>query len=188
MKRSLMVLFFVVIASSAWGQHMAVKTNTLGWAAGVTTNLGVEVALAPKLTLDLDGYYNPFVWNDPSDDFAKISTQCWVGQPELRFWPCRKFFRSFIGIHTLYSEYNCGVNYYDYNGFAYGAGLSYGYDFVISKRWRLELNIGAGWRHSEYDYSDRHHDYTGDVIMYDPVCEDVFTITRAGINFTFILF
>jgi hypothetical protein len=41
----------------------AIKTNALYWATS-TPNLGIEVGLAKKLTLDISGNYNPWKFGD----------------------------------------------------------------------------------------------------------------------------
>jgi hypothetical protein len=37
------------------------------------------------------------------------------------------------------------------DGWAVGAGITYGYQFLISSRWNLELTAGLGWWYSKYD-------------------------------------
>lgn len=37
-----------------------------------------------------------------------------------------------------------------YEGWAVMAGFSYGYSWVLGKRWNLEATVGAGWVHAEY--------------------------------------
>ena len=66
----------------------AIKTNALYWATS-TPNLGFEVGLAKKITLDVSGNYNP--WKFGNDRQIKH----WLVQPELRYWLCeqRKFLR-----------------------------------------------------------------------------------------------
>ena len=43
--------------------QFAIKTNALYWATS-TPNLGIEVGLAKKLTLDISGNYNPWKFGD----------------------------------------------------------------------------------------------------------------------------
>lgn len=38
-----------------------------------------------------------------------------------------------------------------YEGFLYGAGLSYGYQWVVGRRWNIEAMLGVGYIRSEYD-------------------------------------
>ena len=38
-----------------------------------------------------------------------------------------------------------------YQGNLYGAGLSYGYQWLLSSRWSMEAVIGVGWAHLDND-------------------------------------
>ena len=94
--RKKVILLLCVVGLSvqaAFAQDVALKTNTLYWAAA-TPNLGLEVGLAPKWTLDLGATYKPFNIND--DDYARF----WFAQPEARYWFCEKFEGHFVGLHA----------------------------------------------------------------------------------------
>ena len=70
------------------GQRVAVKTNLLVDAT-TTFNLGVELALHPKWTLDISGSYNPWTFRD------NRKWQHWLVQPEARYWFCQKMSGNF---------------------------------------------------------------------------------------------
>ena len=145
-------------------QDFALKTNVL-YDATATINLGAEVGLAPKWTFDLSGNYNPFVM--PGGKLWKHA----MAQPEFRYWFCESFQGHFIGISGKYTQFNVGGIYvpkvfhkvessgYFLNdllnarseGWAVGAGLTYGYAWPISRRWNMEFTIGAGWWYTQYD-------------------------------------
>ena len=118
----------------------AIKTNALYWATS-TPNLGIEVGLAKKLTLDISGNYNPWKFGDDRQ------IKHWLVQPELRYWLCERFNGSFFGLHGHYGEMNVsnlnifGMGHDRYDGNLYGAGISYGYQWIISKRWSMEATI-----------------------------------------------
>ena len=38
-----------------------------------------------------------------------------------------------------------------YDGSLYGVGISYGYQWIISKRWSMEATIGVGYARLKYD-------------------------------------
>lgn len=128
----------------------AIKTNALYWAT-TTPNLGLEVALAKKLTLDVSGNYNPWKFSDDK------KLKHWLVQPELRYWLCERFNGSFFGLHGHYAEYNVsnldlfGMGDYRYEGNLYGAGISYGYHWILKHRWSMEATIGAGYARLKYD-------------------------------------
>jgi hypothetical protein len=149
MKRTLLLTLFVLcsVVYAGHAQKLAVKVNGLGLGtfAGAgqwspTPNLGVEAALWPRLTVDIDGYLNPFTYSDNK------GTQFWAVQPELRFWLCNKFNGHFLGLHGQYAEYDkFGAKTYLYDGNFWGVGLSYGYVLPLAERWKLEFNLGVGY-------------------------------------------
>lgn len=152
--------FLLVFATCAFSQvqsgtktylpKFALKTNTLYWAT-TTPNLGFEVGLAPKMTLDVSGNYNPFKFSD------NRQLKHWLVQPELRYWLCERFNGSFFGLHGHYGEVNVsnldifGMGDYRYDGKVYGAGISYGYQWILNNRWSMEATIGVGYARLDYD-------------------------------------
>lgn len=127
----------------------AVKTNALYWAT-TTPNLGIEFAVGRKHTIDISGNYNPFSFSDKK-------FKHWFVQPEYRYWFCDRFYRHFIGIHAHVGEFNvCNIKllnteHYRYQGTFYGAGISYGYHWILGNHWSLETSIGIGYARIDYD-------------------------------------
>lgn len=128
----------------------ALKTNALYWAT-TTPNLGIEFGLAPKMTMDISANYNP--WKFSRDRQLKH----WLIQPELRYWLCERFNGSFFGLHGFYADVDVsnlnvfGMGHYRYDGKVYGGGISYGYQWIIGKRWSMEAVIGVGYARLDYD-------------------------------------
>ena len=100
MKRSL-ILLMLLVSISLSAQDLAVKTNLL-YDATATVNLGVEVGLSPKWTLDLSGNYNGWTFNENK------KWKHWMAQPEARYWFCERFNGHFLGAHLLGGQYNVG--------------------------------------------------------------------------------
>lgn len=192
MKKFLMVIA-LLIPSLAFGQKVGIKTNLL-YDATSTINLGVEVALTQRLTLDISGNYNGWTFADNK----KI--QHWMVQPELRFWPCSSFNGHFVALHGLGGEFDLEKTKIPFLidpeltcahrnvGYYYGAGIGYGYHFILGKRWSLEAEVGAGWIHTEYDR------YTRDLpaINVGPeleghLSENYFGITKVALTLIFMI-
>ena len=125
-----------LLASSLfmYGQ-VAVKTNVAIDAVAIP-NLGVEVGLSKKLTVDIPFYYNPWKYSD--NKMLKLV----MVQPELRYWLCDKFNGHFFGFHLMGGAYNTtGIDLpfspfddlkdFRYKGHFYGGGVS----SVISLCW-----------------------------------------------------
>ena len=142
------IFLCLFVCTSAFSQEIVFKTNTLYWAA-LTPNVGVEVGLSDKTTLELNGMMNLFVLNDNKKiNFLAV-------QPEYRYWFCQSFIQHFVGLHLHYANYNAGLKQYRYNGNLFGAGVSYGYDWYLSPRWNLEATLGIGYAYMDHEVYDR---------------------------------
>ena len=154
-----MLSIFAICSVSA--QDWALKTN-LGYDATASINLGVEVALAKRWTLDLSGNYNPFTINKDTN----MKWKHWFAQPEARYWFCHKFGGHFLAMHLWGGQYNVGnvdfvpkmfgTNFpnladYRYEGYFAGAGIGYGYAWMLGNHWNLELEAAFGAAHTWYD-------------------------------------
>ena len=167
MKRFLIIAVFALVASmgSASAQKVAIKTNALYWATA-TPNVGMEFAMADRWTFELEGGYNPWTLNSENN----MKVKHWLVSPEVRYWFCESFLGHFIGINANYSQFNgaghpllpvffnlssdvpeTDLRTSRIEGWAAGAGLTYGYAFPIARRWNLELTGGFGIWYSEYD-------------------------------------
>ena len=138
------ILLFFCMPLFVWGQKVAVKTNLAYWAT-TTMNIGGEFALAPRQTLDATISYNPFYFR------KNKKIMHWAVQPEWRYWPCRRLMGHFIGIHVHGGKYNGGLKKYRYDGWFAGGGISYGYQWILNKRWSMEAEIGVGYARIDYD-------------------------------------
>jgi len=170
----------VCTCQNASAQDVALKTNALA-DAFLNANLGIEIGLAPKWTLDITGEYNGW----------KLSHgrrwKHWAAQPEARYWFCDRFAGHFIGIHAHGGQYNIGgidgkINFLGtdarrlkdtrYQGWFVGGGIAYGYAWILGKHWNLEAEIGIGYSYTRYDRfkctgcgkkieTDKPHNYVG---------------------------
>lgn len=140
-------------------QDVALKTNLL-YDAALSPTLGIEVGLAPKWSVDVSGTLN----NWPIKDHR---WKQWMVQPEGRYWFCQRFAGHFLGVHALGGQYNFGnINFGGNNflgtnlkqledhrlqGWFVGAGIAYGYSWILDRHWNLEAEIGLGWVYTRYD-------------------------------------
>lgn len=151
MKHIVNIFFLCIVTLSLSGQNMGLKTNVL-YNATTTFSLGAEIGLGKKTSLDLSGAYNPWEFSETK------RMKLWMVQPEFRYWFCEKFNGHFVGLHAHVGQYNIsGINIsdnlkdYNYQGDFYGAGLSYGYQWILSDRWGIEASLGLGYAHFKYD-------------------------------------
>ena len=100
-KVSILIVLVLGCFIESKAQKVALKSNLL-YDATTTMNLGLEFGLARKWTLDVPVSYNP--WKP--DNGRRL--RHWGIQPEVRYWFCEKFRRTFIGVHGHYADFNVG--------------------------------------------------------------------------------
>jgi len=162
MKRSTFIVILLAIFSLALprearaGDDVALKTNLL-YDVALSPNLGIEFGLAPKWSLDVSGNIN--AWTVDGRRWRH-----WLVQPEARYWLCERFQGHFFGLHAIGGQFNVGNigngwrllgfrNLHDrrYEGWMAGAGIAYGYAWVLNKHWNLEAELGLGWLYTRSD-------------------------------------
>ncbi len=178
---SLMLALMATLCSlTAHAQQFGIKTNLL-YDATATVNLGAELRVAPRWSIDLSGNLN--AW-----DINNHKWKHWLVQPEARYWFCDATAGHFLAAHLLGGMYNVGnVNLGNlkflgtdfshtkdrrYQGWGVGAGVGYGYSWILGKHWNIEAELGIGWIYTRFDVypcaecgtklaSDRVHNYFG---------------------------
>ena len=146
----LSIIFLLSSIPDLRGQQSALKTNVLYWAT-TTPNGGVELGLGRRFSVDLWGAYNAWKFSN------EMKLNLYLVQPEIRFWPCRKFEGHFVGVHGHYGHFNIGLIPFIsglrdnvLRGDLYGGGLSYGYHWAFGDRWGLEALLGCGYVSMKY--------------------------------------
>lgn len=159
-------------------QDVNIKTNLLADIA-LSPNLGVEVGLKPHWSIDLTGQMNLWTINDHK-------WKHWFVAPEARYWFCEYFAKHFMGLHLIGGQYNFGniknhINFlgtnltpltdHRFQGTGLGAGISYGYDFLLTRHLNIEFEIGIGYIYTWFDeyecancgkkIGSGHHNYVG---------------------------
>ena len=179
MKRIFLLLLFALPAAFAQAQKAGIKSN-LFYDALATVSVGAEIGLTPHWTLDISGSYKGWT-------IQGRRTKHWLIQPEARYWLRSCFSGHFLGIHLIGGQYNMGnfsANFHflgsdfrplksnRYQGWGAGAGIAYGYAWILGKHWSIEGEIGLGFVYTRYDVfecagcgkrteNDRAHHYAG---------------------------
>ena len=157
-KAILLVAFLLV--SSSFNQvsaQLALKTNLL-YDATTTPNLGLELGIGKKHSMQLFYGLNP--WEFDGDNGGKYFKH-WMLSPEFRYWFCHRFQGSFLGVHALGGEFNAAnvelpfglykeLRDHRFEGWYAGAGITYGYQWVLSRHWNFEAAVGVGAIYAEY--------------------------------------
>lgn len=181
MIRKLIFTAIISVASAipALSQNLALKSNLLTDAL-LSPNLGLEVGLAPKWSLDITGETN--LWTIDGHKWKH-----WLVQPEARYWFCERFAGHFVGVHAIGGQYNFGnlgininmlgsdfreLRHKRFQGWGAGAGVAYGYAWPVARHFNIEAEVGIGWIYTRYDSfpcaecgrkidEDKAHNYVG---------------------------
>lgn len=190
MKKVVITIFTLCVGFFfASAQRAGIKTNLAHWAVAATPNASVEVALNQHYTLDIYGALNAIDFSG----YRKFKHR--LVQPELRYWKETAFEGHYFGLHALAADFNVGgfdwpvgrlKNIKDnrYEGTAFGAGLSYGYQWQLHPAWRLEAAIGAGYARLNYDVYKCVK--CGETTNTD-VKENYFGVTKAAVAIVFVI-
>lgn len=150
--RSIVLLFAAVaFCVSAAAQKVALKNNLLmdGMAS---PNLGLEFRTGASTSVDIPASLNLWSFGE-GKKFKHVAVQ-----PEFRWWSCQPFAGHFWGLHAHYASYNVGgigpfstIEDNRYDGWLAGAGISYGYNWILAPRWSIEASVGVGYAYFSYD-------------------------------------
>lgn len=192
------VYLIIMLASIVSNAQIAVKTNLL-YDATTTPNIGAEMRVAEKSTVNLVYGINP--WTFDSDSHGERKVKHWVLMPEYRWWTCLPYNGHFFGVHALAGQFNAAnvdlpipgaffsganitreVRDSRFQGTFAGVGATYGYQWILSRHWNIEAEIGVGYGHVWYDR------YTCGVCATktDAGQTNYLGITKLGLSFLYI--
>lgn len=150
----LLLLFSAApVRSQDYRPTVSVKSNLLYDATG-TFNLGAEFRLGNRMSLEVPLNWNPWQFS------GNRKWKHFMVQPEVRLWTEETFAGHFFGLHAHYAYHNVGnlpkpfsenMRQNRYQGWALGAGLSYGYRWNFNHQWGLEATAGVGYAYLDYD-------------------------------------
>lgn len=158
-----------------FAQNSGIKTNGLFWLT-TTQNIGLEFAIGPKTTIELQAAYNPWTFRDNK------KMRFWLAQPEIRYWFCERLEGHFMGVHLHGAQFFGGFKDQRYDGYLAGGGITYGYDWILSAHWNIEALIGIGYARLWYDKSQRIYCEK----CKTPVRENYFGPTRLALSLIYL--
>ncbi len=154
----ILISLFTLTPMLSQGQ-VAIKTNVPFVLAG-TPNLGVEVTLGNKFAINVDGMWMPYLFKKSQSVLRAFQTSA-----DLRYYINPKYYHTnnlfdgfYLGPYAMYANYNVGFNKVDpiednsrYVGWGLSAGVTIGYKIYLSRRFRLDFNLGVGYAHLQHD-------------------------------------
>ena len=189
--KCLLTILVCMMGVFGYAQKWVVKSNLL-YDVTTTMNVAAEVSLSPKWTFDMSANWNPWDFS-ANKKWKQLSFQ-----PEVRYWFCETFNGRFVGAHLLGGIYNMGnwntgftflgtdfgqLQDYRFEGWMLGAGIAYGYQWLLSRHWSLEAEIGIGYVYSRYDKYECPH--CGDLLEENKP-HNYFGPTKAAINLIYV--
>lgn len=131
------LLFALATGATASAQYTTVRTNVLGLATG-TVNVGVDVAVADKWSVDVSGYWNLISTERLQFNVLRRNCRC---TPLAFRTACRTVLRHTCdGGKIPRSAIPAGVTMAGREG----PGASVGYCWWLSRRWNFSLEGGLG--------------------------------------------
>ena len=160
MKRTIriLVLGLVLVLAAPAVKAQAIKTNVPLLLVG-TPNVGMEFTVSQQFTTNLDILWMPYMFKKHEEVLRAL-----VGSADLRYYVKPRYYYTnnmydgfYLGPYVEAGNFNIGFwrgeerESYRYKGWGISAGLSLGYKFYLSKRFRLDLNLGLWYAHLQYD-------------------------------------
>lgn len=165
-------LLLLCAAQPLRAQRVALKSNAL-YDLTLSPNLGLELRLARRTTLNLE-FTGSVLRKNPvllGNGLRHVQFA-----PEVRWWlDGHPFQHHFLGVMGVGALYQLHWDHKQHDGDAAGLGLTYGYNWVLSRHWNIEATAGLGmlW------IRDSYHDRTTSYFRPAPL--------KLGVSFTYII-
>ena len=162
MKKSIIriagIIGLLTFLSAGHARAQAVKTNIPLILAG-SPNVGIEWKVGRQFTVNGDVLWMPYMFKKHEEVFRTL-----IGSIDLRYYVKPKYYYTnnafdgfYIGPYAMYGNFNIGLykgedkESYRRKGWGVSAGVSLGYKFYLAKRFRLDVNLGVGYAHLQYN-------------------------------------
>lgn len=148
----LLLFLLLTLPTTVHAQRLSFRTNALEWMAA-SPNIGAEFTLSKHFTTEISVSVCPY----------KVTPKLYLNhyriQPELKYWLESPLVKHYIGLTAFYSSFDLGIEKKGFYGDAYAAGFTYGYNWLLSRRWDLEVSTGLGvigYRMARYTPGESH--------------------------------
>ena len=163
MKEKSMIRYLLVFAFlgclAIRAEAQSVKVNIPFWLTG-SPNVGIEYTLTRQLTINGEVLWMPYMFKKNEEVFRALQASV-----DLRYYVNpRNFYTNdswdgfYVGPYAMYGNFNIGLlehgdplQSYRRKGWGVSGGISTGYKFAFGNRWGLDLNLGLGYAHMQYD-------------------------------------
>ena len=148
MKKIILGLFVCLFFGGFVQAQTYLKGNAAYMAFGIP-NLSVETRISSHWTFSSELVYSP--WESIQGNKFKFLQF----NPDFRWYPSEAFKGFYTGGYLTLQDFKITKwNYLNRNryqdGWGYGLGALLGFQTDISDRWNLDVYLGGGWHHGEY--------------------------------------
>lgn len=162
MKRYILkALLFIpgLLLSYNTANAQAIKTNVPFLVMG-SPNIGAEFTIGRQFSINGDVLWTPYLFKKNEEVFRSL-----IGILDFRYYINPKYYYTnnmfdgfYIGPYVEAGNFNVGFKKYDdytrnfrRKGWGVSSGVTLGYKFYLSTRFRLDLNLGVGYAHLQYN-------------------------------------
>lgn len=166
MKKKLFVLLAlagVLLLGAGAANGQSIKINLPTTLAG-TVNVGAEFTVSRQFTVNADVLWMPYMFKKHEQVFRAL-----IGTAEFRYYVNPKYYYTndmfdgfYVGPYAMAGNFNIGLkkknspetseNYSPrYKGWGISSGVTIGYKFFLTERLRLDINLGLGVAHLQYN-------------------------------------
>lgn len=164
----LIIIFALSLLSlNAHAQRVTISTDPIKLVTA-SPNIGLDVSINAHWTVgcEVSSNFLDHIYSSLKLTHVAIS-------PEVKYWFRRPSYSHYIGLNSLYTIYDVSFGEHRYKGRMAALGVTYGYGFILSRRWSFVPTIGVG-----YGYVNNSLEGSS---KFTP------TITKLGVGFSYII-
>ena len=172
-----------------------IKTNVPLSLSG-SPNFGVEWSVGRLLTVNAEAMWMPYLFKKNEEVFRVL-----VGSIDFRYYLNPKYYYTndlwdgfYVGPYVMAGNFNIGLKNKDENktsyrrvGWGLSAGLTTGYKFYLSSRFRIDVNAGIGYAQMQYDKYELGGDYA-DFKLESKKTKSYIGPTKVGVSLVYNIF
>jgi hypothetical protein len=159
MKIHVTITCALLLALTGALRAQSIKTNIPLWVTG-SPNIGAEVTLTRQLTLDGEVLWMPYMFKKHEEVFRALvgSIECRYHVSPSHYYTNDSWDGFYVGPYALYGQFNIGLmrhgdmdRSYRRRGWGVSGGITTGYKIYLSPRFKLDINVGIGYAHLQYN-------------------------------------
>ncbi|RNC65914.1 DUF3575 domain-containing protein [Proteiniphilum sp. X52] len=155
----LSILFLLPLFAGQSIHAQAIKTNVPLILTG-NPNIGLEWSVGRQFTINADALWMPYLFKKHEEVFRAL-----IGSIDFRYYINPRYYYTndlwdgfYVGPYAMVGNFNIGLKNrdetktsYRHRGWGISSGVTFGYKFYLSSRFRVDVNLGAGYAHLQYD-------------------------------------